>query len=84
MDSAASADVLLETLAVRPHAVQNLLSLVVSRRQAYRHATRRKGPWHMATAITSGVGMTNGWLHDQGLVSLESLWVKRASLRRTP
>ena len=37
----------------------------------------------MAKTIASGVGMTNAWLLDQGLVSLKSLWVKRAPLRRT-
>jgi RNA-directed DNA polymerase len=63
--------------------VQNLLALGVPRRQAFRHAKSRHGPWHMAKTIASGVGMTNAWLHDQGLVSLKSLWVKRAPLRRT-
>jgi RNA-directed DNA polymerase len=63
--------------------VQNLLALGVPRRQAFRHAKSRQGPWHMAKTIASGVGMTNAWLHDQGLVSLKSLWGKRAPLRRT-
>jgi hypothetical protein len=30
--------------------------------------------------METGVGMKNAWLHDQGLVSLKSLWVKRAPL----
>ena len=63
--------------------VQNLLALGVPRRQAFRHAKSRKDPWHMAKTIASGAGVTNAWLHDQGLVSLKSLWVKRAPLRRT-
>jgi len=63
--------------------VQNLLTLGVPRRQAFRHAKSRKGPWHMAKTIASGVAMTNAWLQDQGLVSLKSLWIKRAPLRRT-
>jgi len=63
--------------------IQNLLALGVPRRQAFRHAKSRNGPWHMAKTIASGVGMTNAWRHDQGLVSLKSLWVKRAPLRRT-
>jgi RNA-directed DNA polymerase len=63
--------------------VQNLLALGVPRRQAFRHAKSRKGPWHMAKTIASGVGMTNAWLQDQGLVSLKSLWAKLAPLRRT-
>jgi len=53
------------------------------RRQAFRHAKSRKGPWHMAKTIASGVGMTNAWLQDQGLVSLKSLWAKLAPPRRT-
>jgi RNA-directed DNA polymerase len=63
--------------------VQNLLALGVPRRQAFRHAKSRKGPWHMAKTIASGVGMTNAWLQNQGLVSLKSLWAKLAPLRRT-
>jgi RNA-directed DNA polymerase len=63
--------------------VQNLLALGVPRRQAFRHAKSRKGPWRMAKTIASGVGMTNAWLHNQGLVSLKSLWAKLAPLRRT-
>ena len=63
--------------------VRNLLTLCIPRRQAFHHAKSRHGPWHMAKTIASGVGMTNAWLHDQGLVSLKSLWVKRAPLRRT-
>ena len=63
--------------------VRNLLDLGVPRRQAFRHAKSRKGPWHMAKTIASGVGMTNAWLHAQGLVSLKSLWVQLAPLRRT-
>jgi hypothetical protein len=46
----------------------------VSRRQAIRHGKSRKGYWHMAETIASGVGMTNKWLQEQGLVSLKSLW----------
>ena len=63
--------------------VRNLLDLGVPRRQAFRHAKSRKGPWHMAKTIASGVGMTNAWLHAQGLVSLKSLWGQLAPLRRT-
>jgi RNA-directed DNA polymerase len=63
--------------------VRNLLDLGVPRRQAFRHAKSRKGPWHMAKTIASGVGMTNAWLHAQGLVSLKSLWNQLAPLRRT-
>ena len=42
----------------------------VPRRQAIRHGKSRKGPWHMAKSIASGVGMTNDWLASQGVLSL--------------
>ena len=63
--------------------IRNLLALGVPRRQAIRHGKSRKGPWHMAKTIASGVGMTNAWLQAQGLLSLKSLWANLAPLRRT-
>ncbi len=62
---------------------RELIRLGVPRRQAIRHARSRKGPWHMAKTIASGVGMPNAWLHDQGVLSLKTLWAERAPLRRT-
>ena len=62
---------------------RELIRLGVPRRQAIRHARSRKGPWHMAKTIASGVGMTNTWLRDQGVLSLKTLWAERAPLRRT-
>ena len=62
---------------------RELIGLGVPRRQAIRHAKSRKGPWHMAKTIASGVGMTNKWLELQGVVSLKSLWAGLAPLRRT-
>ena len=58
-----------------------LIRLGVPRRQAIRHARSRKGPWHMAKTIASGVGMTNAWLGEQGLLSLKTLWASLARLR---
>ncbi len=58
-----------------------LIQLGVPRRQAIRHARSRKGPWHMAKTIASGVGMTNAWLAEQGLLSLKTLWASLAHLR---
>ncbi len=62
---------------------RNLIALGVPRRQAIRHARSRKGPWHMAKTIASGVGMTNAWLQEQGVLSLKTLWAELAPLRRT-
>ena len=61
--------------------IRELLALGVSRRQAIRHGISRKGPWHMAKTIASGVGMTNAWLGDQGVLSLKTLWAELAHLR---
>ena len=33
--------------------------------------------------IASGVGLTNAWLADQGLLSMKTLWAQLAPLRRT-
>jgi len=63
--------------------IRNLLALGVPRRQAIRHGKSRKGPWHLAKSIASGVGLTNTWLQAQGLLALKSLWAKLAPLRRT-
>ncbi|MFT5327825.1 MAG: RNA-directed DNA polymerase, partial [Planctomycetaceae bacterium] len=60
---------------------RELMRLGVPRRQAIRHGKSRKGYWHMAKTIASGVGMTNKWLQEQGLVSLKSLWASLAPLR---
>jgi RNA-directed DNA polymerase len=58
-----------------------LLRLGVPRRQAIRHARSRKGYWHMAKTIASGVGLTNAWLAEQGLSSMKTLWAELAPLR---
>jgi RNA-directed DNA polymerase len=62
---------------------RELIRLGVPRRQAIRHARSRKGPWHMAKSIATGVGLTNVWLQSQGLLSLKTLWAQLAPLRRT-
>jgi RNA-directed DNA polymerase len=60
-----------------------LIRLGVPRRQAIRHARSRKGYWHMAKTIASGVGLTNAWLAEQGLLSMKTLWAQLAPLRGT-
>ena len=61
---------------------RELIRLGVPRRQAIRHARSRQGYWHMSKTIASGVGLTNDWLAEQGVLSLKTLWAKRAPLRR--
>ena len=60
-----------------------LIRLGVPRRQAIRHARSRKAYWHMAKTIASGVGLTNAWLAEQGLLSMKTLWAQLAPLRGT-
>jgi len=62
---------------------RELIRLGVPRRQAIRHARSRKGYWHMAKTIASGVGLNNAWLQEQGLLSMKTLWAKLAPPRRT-
>lgn len=59
------------------------MRLGVSRRQAIRHAKSRKSYWHMAKTIASGVGFTNAYLAELGLLRLKHLWNELAPLRRT-
>ena len=51
-----------------------LLHFKAARRQAIRHARSRKGYWRMSKTIASGVGLTNAWLAEQGLLSMKTLW----------
>ncbi len=46
-------------------------------------STSRPAYWHMAKTLASGVGMTNPWLEEQGLICLKALWAELAPLRRT-
>jgi RNA-directed DNA polymerase len=61
---------------------RELIRLGVPRRQAIRHARSRKSYWHMSKTIASGVGLTNAWLAEQGMVSMKTLWAQLAPLRR--
>ena len=62
---------------------RNLIQLGVPRRQAIRHARSRQSYWHMSGTLASGVGMTNAWLAEQGVLSLKTLWAELAHLRGT-
>ena len=62
---------------------RELIRLGVPIRQAIRHARSRKGYWHMSKTIASGVGLTNAWLAEQGMLSMKALWSELAPLRRT-
>ena len=60
-----------------------MLAMKDPRRQAIRHGRSRKGPWHMAKTIASGLGMTNAWLAEQGVLNLKNLRAKLAHFRET-
>jgi len=46
-----------------------------------RNTRSRKSYWHMSKTIASGVGLTNTWLAEQGMLSMKTLWAKLAPLR---
>jgi hypothetical protein len=78
-DDTATASLEKRALSVFPMSLTEALP----RRRAIRHCKSRKGPWHMAKTIGSGVGMTNDWLASQGVLSLKTLWAERNHLRGT-
>lgn len=61
----------------------------IKKRMAARKSVKRaihyrmglKGHWRMANTIASGVGMTNAWLTEQGLLSDKTLWASLAGIR---
>jgi len=61
--------------------IGNLRAMKIPRRQAIRYGKIRKSPWHRAKTIESGVGRTNAWLAEQGVLRLKSLWAELAHLR---
>ncbi len=61
--------------------IRNLLAMKVPRRQAIRHGKSRKSPSYMVKTIASGVGTTNAWLAEQGVLSLKSLGAELDHLR---
>ncbi len=60
-----------------------LIRLGAPLRQAIRHARSRKSYQHIAKPFALGVRLINTWLAEQGLLSLKTLWVELARLRRT-
>ena len=56
--------------------VRHLLALGTSRKQAILTALSRKGYWHLAKTLATQEGMTNAWLHKQGLLSVRDRWMK--------
>ena len=56
--------------------VRHLLALGVSKKAAILTAISGKSYWHLSRSLATQSGMTNDWLHAQGLVSIRALWMK--------
>jgi RNA-directed DNA polymerase len=55
--------------------VRELLKLGTGKRHAILTALNRKSYWHLSEPLATQTGMTNQWLHSQGLVSVRDLWM---------
>jgi RNA-directed DNA polymerase len=58
--------------------IAKLRKLGVRAREAFLHGISRKGPWVMAKTEAMHIAITNAYLREAGLVSLEELWTKFA------
>ncbi len=47
-----------------------------SKRQAIFTALSPKSCWHLSKNLATQIGMINGWLASQGLLSIRDLWIK--------
>lgn len=55
--------------------IGNLLKMGVSKLHAVLTGRSSRGPWHLARTEATQLAMSNGWLAQQGLVSVKDLWV---------
>ena len=55
--------------------VRELLKLGTGKRHAIITALSRKSYWHLSKTLATQTGMTNQWLHSQGLLSVRDLWM---------
>lgn len=63
--------------------IANLRKRGVRRRESFTHGASSKGPWVMAKTEAMHIAITNAYLKEQGLVSLEELWNRFAPKWRT-
>jgi RNA-directed DNA polymerase len=63
--------VLLETVALVPHQDSGAGTILGT---AIRADLNRGGPWAMSRRLAAQTGMTNQWLKDQGLISVQNSW----------
>jgi len=63
--------------------IRMLLKLGVRRDEAISHGSSGRGPWVMSSSAAVHVALNNDYLTQQGLASLEEIWSKFASKKRT-
>ena len=55
--------------------IGELIKLGSPKYQAILTGLSRKGYWHLAKTFATNCGLSKEYLHDQGLVSLRTLWI---------
>src|SRR5207247_7317738 len=55
--------------------IRQLIELGTGRRPAILAGLSRKGYWRLSRTLSTHTGMTNAWLAQQGVLSLEAHWV---------
>ena len=63
--------------------IRMLLKLGVRRDEAISHGSSGRGPWVMSSSAAVHVALSTDYLTKQGLASLEEIWSKFASKKRT-
>ena len=54
---------------------RKLLQLRIGRNEVHKASRSRKGPWRLMHTSIVGRAMTNQWLSDQGVPSIEKQWI---------
>ncbi|TWT78701.1 Group II intron-encoded protein LtrA [Planctomycetes bacterium CA13] len=63
--------------------IRMLLKLGVRRDEAFSHGSSGRGVWVMSSSAAMHVAISKDYLRQQGLASLEEIWSKFASKKRT-
>ena len=63
--------------------IRMLLKLGVRREEAFSHGSSGRGGWVMSSSAAMHVALSIDYLSEQGLASLEEIWSKFASKKRT-
>lgn len=63
--------------------VRNLIQLGIPKVEALTHGNSSKGPWVMSSSKAAHMALSMEHLQQLGLVSLQEIWIKLASRRRT-